>query len=98
MLNKIKHMFISQNKLSTVKDVIAAMANRQNKVAELLGVHPSMITRMIEDEYIPPGHHMRIEEFLERKGYKIDRNKVFGFCPIEEKEKCRRDSKLTNAA
>lgn len=86
MLNNMFRMLIKRKKLTTVKDVFAAMAKRQNQVADMLGVDTSMVSKMIADEYIPPGHHMRIEEYLHRHGYAVDRERVFRFRPIRSRD------------
>lgn len=63
--------------ISSVRDLVAAYGGT-GKFAEFLHVVPSAVSNMLAQNEIPRGYHLEIYLDSERRGWKVDKAKVFG--------------------
>ncbi len=68
---------MSHSMIRTVRELVDAFGGR-SKFAEFLKIVPTAVSNMMTDDYIPRGYHLEIYLGCEKRGYHIDRGRVFG--------------------
>lgn len=64
-------------RISSIRELVGAFGGT-GKLAEFLKVVPSAVSNWLAQKEIPRGYHLDIYLECERRGWKIDKEKVFG--------------------
>ena len=66
----------ANNTIKTVRQLVDAFGGT-GQLAKFLKVVPSAVSNMLADDYIPRGYHLEIYLEAERRGFEIDKARVF---------------------
>jgi len=76
-------------RISSIRELVGAFGGT-GKLADFLKVVPSAVSNWLAQKEIPRGYHLDIYLECERRGWKIDKEKVFGITDDKTRHPRRR--------